>query len=557
MNRKINFHFYRTRFDVPILIFLFTAGIGVWAAYNPGAAWMRFWSICGAAILFYALAWLPGKKRWMLAAAAGLVGTGSAVFFLLANDWQLYPAKLAVLTQAGLWWMKVRPGFLSVYAHPEFSIDTGGIVAMTTPFLLASALRAWKEKNAGLALWVAGWAFFSGMAFLLSISRGLFTALGAGLAAWGILALSARYWPRLDGKRRRFVWGGLGVAAILLTASLLATGAGEASLLRRILGFYIDSDRYPVAVATLRLIGDVPFTGGGLGSFDGFFSSYILVIPFTYLSNSHNLFLDIGLAQGLAGLAAFAWIFFGSFRLVFPSPAKPDLLLRQATFASLVVLLFHGLVYDAMYGKTGALLLFFLPGIACALSRTGVENPAGPSPSVHRRGRILAALAAVLLAAAGLLLAWPRLAAAWYANLGVVQMAKVELKNFPTGSWDTGDIPQHLGPAEEAFYRALELDPDQRTANYHLGRFAMMRENFTEAVTYLNRARQAAPNHPGIVKTLAYNYVWTGQFDQALALIKDKTAARQEMDSYVWWWQARGRSELSENALQMLKLIDE
>ena len=50
---------------------------------------------------------------------------------------------------------------------------------------------------------------------------------------------------------------------------------------------------------------DYPITGGGLNSFPGLYSQYMLGIPQFYFINSYNLFLDVAIEQGIIGGLAF------------------------------------------------------------------------------------------------------------------------------------------------------------------------------------------------------------------------------------------------------------
>ena len=47
--------FKRTPFDWLIAIFLVTAWVGYWAAYDISAAWVKIWLIVSGVLLYYAL----------------------------------------------------------------------------------------------------------------------------------------------------------------------------------------------------------------------------------------------------------------------------------------------------------------------------------------------------------------------------------------------------------------------------------------------------------------------------------------------------------------------
>jgi len=67
------FPFQRTRFELPLVVFLLTAAIGVWAAYGQEDARAKFWLLIGGILLYYSLAGQPQDNLW---AIAGFLSTG-------------------------------------------------------------------------------------------------------------------------------------------------------------------------------------------------------------------------------------------------------------------------------------------------------------------------------------------------------------------------------------------------------------------------------------------------------------------------------------------------
>ena len=70
------------------------------------------------------------------------------------------------------------------------------------------------------------------------------------------------------------------------------------------------------------------------------------------------------------------------------------------------------------------------------------------------------------------------------------------------------------------FDRALALNPSNETALYRLGLLAGSRRDYAAAVQNLAPAQRADPGHRGIVKTLAYAYIWSGDMQDARPLLK-------------------------------------
>ena len=121
-----------------------------------------------------------------------------------------------------------------------------------------------------------------------------------------------------------------------MVLATVSVAAGFALLRFRDLATYFDrtpgfpsaSSRSQLAVDALRLVGDFPFTGGGLNAFPGLYSEYLRVIPHYLFGYSHNLYLDVSIEQGLAGLAALLAVLWLSLRSSFRAGAARPVGLR-------------------------------------------------------------------------------------------------------------------------------------------------------------------------------------------------------------------------------------
>jgi hypothetical protein len=276
------------------------------------------------------------------------------------------------------------------------------------------------------------------------------------------------------------------------------------------------------------------------------------VIPFFFLPNGHNIFLDATLEQGPLGMVAMATIFFGSFVLLFvisktEADNKQDQqVFRLAIGISLVIMLVHGLVEDTVYGSQASFFLFALPGLTLAATLPRGQAITG---SVLSDGWVVGSMLVLLLAlvAAWLIATRQSITSTWLANLGAVKMAQVELANWPTNKWDDGSNLEALRPAEELFERSLAAG-NNRTAHHRLGLIAMLRRNFDQAVAHLETVNGFDGRHQGIDKNLAYSYVWAGLYEDALGMMDRVPEARDEMSVYVWWWETQGRDDLAGQA---------
>jgi hypothetical protein len=311
---------------------------------------------------------------------------------------------------------------------------------------------------------------------------------------------------------------------------------------------------------------DYPFIGGGLGSFPGLYSQYLLVIPHHYFTNSYNLFLDVAIEQGVIGGFVFLLIYVGS--VWFGSQA----LLRIRTddtmffvwisFFVLMIVIVHGMLYDYLYSGIGTFLLFLPVGALM----NGISQTVGGSdgrlldlfsqlrePNIWNRSLPLAVggvLVFILVLFSG------RIRSMWHANLGAVQLSQVELMGFPTGQWADSEIVPKLTSAEASLHTSLQLDPANQTANHRFGLISMLRTDFESAVGYLEVANKHAPGHRGIIKSLGYCYVWLGDFDSAQRLLAEIPEAGEELGIYIWWWGNRDRFDLSDRAFQMISRLE-
>jgi hypothetical protein len=540
-------------------IFVFTAAVGVWAAYSKESASMKFWLIIGAAFIFYALAGQPRENLWYIVVLINLAGVLLAGFFLLTHDWETAPSEFGFLNHLGLRWMSIRP----VHAIPKLNPNlVGGLLTLTMPFLLALNLHA-RRRRYRVGFWLSIVATgFVALGLLLTGSQSAWLALMAGIGAWVIWWLSGKLSTAVNLSR------GAAFAILLALACILPILLGlfwpgeSIDLLDRLPGRFDASDRLSLNRSSLDLVADYPFTGGGLASFPGLYSQYILVIPVFFLQNGHNTVLDTALEQAILGFVALTGIFIGSIWFLLRAelgaqkengngdPIVDLSLVRWAIAVSLVVMMVHGLVDDAVYGSPAVLFLFSLPGLTMAVVLPERELRSGSSRII---GQAQTAILTVILATIVLLaLVGKQLTSAWYANLGAVAMARNELAAWPTNQWDDGSNVDALGPAEELFRKSLESYPNNRTAHHRLGLASMLKRDFGSAVAHLEAAARTTPHHEGIRKALAYSYVWSGQFDQAQSLMVEIPEAGQEMQVYSWWWTTQDREDLAARATHMV-----
>lgn len=569
-----HFPFRRSRFDGWLLIFGVTAVLGTFTAYSSEQAWGKFWVLVGAMAIYFAIVTVSRRDAWLLAGAAGPVGALLAIYFVVSNNWQQWPADIGLFNRIGMAWMSIRPSLPLPVLHPN---TLAGMMALVLPFTLAFAMYAWQKRQIRwlqLAV-VSGGVAAGGLLFTSSV--GAWLALAVGLGCWVLWLISGPFGNRLPISRHS-VFGGLlfllFLVGLIFLYFLLGTGGGQED----------SATRLGLARQTLFLIEDFALTGSGLATFPALYAQYIRVTPSFFAAYS-NLYFDVWLEQGLFALIALLAVLGSSFGLLLkrawarPEPAafpvvqadddekrekrrqhkkrlpQEMALFQWAAFVSLVVMVLHGLIDNALYGAQASPLLFFAPAMVILVTRR--RRSAAVVPAKVRRQRWAIGLGATAVLLVGLFFGFrQRVQAQWYANRGALALARAELVGWPTDQWDSGEELARFEAAAALLERARTIDPQNRTANHRLGLIAMVERDYETAVTYLEEANGASPDYRGIIKSLGYSYAWLGQFHQAVQMLEAVPEAQAEMSIYTSWWERQNRLDLAANASEMVAILE-
>jgi hypothetical protein len=395
-------------------------------------------------------------------------------------------------------------------------------------------------------------AAFVAYGLLISQSRGAWIGLAVALTL-GVLL-------RLPNWAERLIVAGLvlvgGLLGLYIISRLLPPGQGMLAVSSAL---QTANSRFVLYRNSLHLLGDYPFTGIGLGdTFAMVYSHYQLLIRVPFLSYSHNLFLSVGLGQGLLGLAGLAWLLVGFYHFVGRVERAgldaQSLPLFRAAWLGTTVTLVHGLTDAPQFSAAR----WTMPMLLALLALTAmIGRPAltpGDSEKAGRRWRwpALAALTAVL--AFVVLLFGRPLLGAWYANLGAIYQTRANL------SPGLPDATREATAARAAWYfeRALSWDPAQPVANRRLGQMIMEHEDFEKAVVYLERAYPYELTNQATLKALGYAYLWTGRLDAAQILLRQldvQSELIEELGNWSWWWGTRSRADLAAAAAEMAQRL--
>lgn len=501
--------------------------------------------IVTAVLLYYSLSTQSRENLVWVSLFFFCVGVGTSLYYFLTHDFVAAPRKLEIVNDIGRWVMSVRPQTAWTQIHPNY---VAGIIAVTIPFIIYPVIK-FRNNNSAFTLLFRGFVVaglgLAGIALLMATSRGVIFAIFSGAGAW----LLWRF-INSDGIRRQIkseaVFPILIVAYLIVVVAFLYIGPARSGSVFSGEYHFGNGSRAELFSRSVYLLLDYPITGGGLGSFPGLYSQYLLGIPFFNVPNSHNLFLDVGIEQGVFGGLAFLFLYLASLWWVSKSVVQGD---EDQTFKwivlfSLIVAIVHGMVDDYLYNGVGAMLSLFLVGLS-------VNGKRDNTPIVKRLDLqtlgILAAVWAVVI-----FVNINQIRAMWYANLGAVQLEKVELLGFPNAGWAGPATVSQLDAADASLHSALQLDPANRTANQRLGLILMLRRDFESASGFLERAEKQSSSHRGVIKSLGYCYVWLGNMDKGWQLLSQIPEAREELDVYTHWWKQQGRNDLSENAILAL-----
>lgn len=559
--------FERSGFEVPLLIFIITAGIGIWAAYDKQAAEEKFWIIGVATIIFVALVGQPKANIGGVAGLVGMMGVIIAFYFILGNDWNLQSSDLGVINRVGRWIMTFRPAFEIPPLPPNFA---GGLLAMIAPISLLYIYYSWRKRDLQMVIISGIMGFLILTALILTSSRGAFLALLTGAGIWFVWRGSL-YLARKSKRSVSLIFLIIiSMIAIPTVWFVLAYPGGLIALFDRLPGLASGESRLDLAISAGKLIEDYPFTGGGLRSFPGLFSQYIMVTPYFLFAYSHNFYLDIILEQGFLGGLALLVLILGSAiilaRQILVDREDHQLkILGEAVFIGLIVILVHGLVDDALYGDLGTPLLLLLPGIAVMLVRSWqpadvtAEQPENAIKTVRdfvsmRKGLFFGGATFVIIVIT-FFIYQKQLLASWYANIGAVEMSRWELAGWPFDKWNADPDVSPIASAETMFSKSLSFNANQRTSRHRQGLIAMQRRDFGTASEELERAYELDREHRGIRKSLGYAYVWDGKLDEAQMLLQEINEAEYEMGVYSWWWQELDRRDLAGQAREMETIL--
>lgn len=539
-----------TPFDLPLALFLLTAALALWAAYDRETAWPKFWLVVGGVLLFYALA---NARTTRAAVRVGLVtgfAVGLSLYFLATNDWTWYNAAFETMNRLGQSIQRLLPPLPGPRLNPN---EIGGLLAMMLPFVAWSTLRAWQRaatrpRRRKAAIWVPALLTLGALALVLlglvmTGSRGALLACGvAGLV--GGLCWAAGCLTRSDTKQR---WIALG---LLVTALIAAVGIGTLWLaaevsLARVFDLTTWFNRLEFQRNSLTLVQDYALIGAGLDGFEMLYTTYVLLIHVGYIFHSHSLFTGVAIDQGLPGLLALIWMWALFATLVWNAVRMSRRDRAQVTdraslvgiaTLSLLIVLLHGTVENALYGR--GVLFLFVP-LAFAVPATSEEVR-----RVRQRQVLGFLVVGVPLCLA---LLWPgRTLSLVHSNLGSVYQSQAELSVYSWPEWPLQDEVRRqvdMGKAMSEFEKAVALNPRNATANRRLGMIELSLGQYEDALAHLEAAYAVEPNVTTTRQLFGEALIVNGRLEEGQALWSDVTRAQGQLDARIFWYEYIGDTQ--------------
>ena len=531
---------------IALTLFVAGAGVGVWVSYDPTLSWPIMLTLLVSIGLFFTIPFTPfsGWSKGVVI-AAGLL----AFYFISQYAHFDYPLETGTVARLGRLTGSLFPSLVIFTPHPNAAAGFIEGALLINLVLIGRAEGRWRWFWLGLAGLLA-------YAVLISGSRGAWLGLAVAIGLWLLLIFREWAWP--------LALTGGGFVAGLLGSAYVITRLAEPGQRILLLTSLVDTahSRLTLYHNSLQLFKDYPFTGIGLGdTFAMLYSRYQLLIQVPYLYYAHNLWLSVGLGQGVLGLLGLAGLlvaFYGFvIRVERTRPAEEILVFFRPAWLGVTVSLVHGLADAVQFSLDfwTMPMLFVLAGLAVATGRRALAQSEQTvyvsAPSMKFRYVNLTVWGSMIgLLLLGAVFFWRPLIAAGYANLGAIYQAKADLS--PT--LDETGRQQIANQATAYFEQALQVDSAQPTANRRLGQIALENHDFETAITYLERAYTQEPDNQAIFKALGYAYLWTGRLDAAENLFRQVDVSNRVVDElgyWQWWWGTQDRADLSAYAGEM------
>jgi O-antigen ligase len=483
--------FPKNGLEVPLILFISSAAIATWIAFDRPTAALQFARILAGCALFYAVIDSSQNVRRLTAALLVLASVVLAIYWPIQHDFTAQPAKFDPLNTAGLWVNTHLPHInLSTLTGSSIHANVAaGTLLLAIPFGVYLSWVWLREKRPVPAIIsIAATLIITG-GLLMTGSRGAWLGLvGASLIA-GLVWIQRRWF--FTPRDRSFFWITASLGAITFMVYLIPTDN---------LGALVNLIPGPTGSLVSRavlwrqgasLIRDYPFTGGGLKTFWLVHPLYALLINVHVLQHVHNSFLEVWIEQGILGalallagtlvVATWAW----------DALSRKDV--RACAWAglfSLTAVALQGLFDVVFYIERTLPLIGLALGFAWYASS---NSQAGEStPVINRRYVWIRGIILAVIVLSGFLFN-QEILSSWNSNMGAINQTRAELayydpKNFADLSMDQIRRSIDLSQAEIGFNQALNYNNSNATAFNRLTQIEMSRREFSPALQHMQTA---------------------------------------------------------------------
>jgi hypothetical protein len=281
------------------------------------------------------------------------------------------------------------------------------------------------------------------------------------------------------------------------------------------------------------------------------YSTYALFLHVGFAGHGHNLFLDLTIQQGIFAVLILFWMLVlmgeavwrvlgGRRVLKRPGPAASERANKQtsrqgillgAAALSILILILHGLVDDAIYG-TRMVILLFVPFAFAVPELLRAKTP-------DARQQVRAIFVGLLIVGIILIFSWRPVLSLFNSNLAAVRQGQAELGVYEWPEWPVQDAVRSevdLAPAIEGYERAISLNPGNASARRRLGQILLSLGEYGEAIRHLEDAYAQAPWDNATRQLLGEAYLVHGRVDDGDALWSRVNNAQGQLQLRAGWY---------------------
>ena len=481
----------KTQLEIPGALFIGSAAISVWIAYDRPTAFLQFCRILAACVLFYAVCDSRERHLRWIAASLLLAATILALYWPIQHDFFSAPAKYGIINLIGRWINRTVPQITleSITGSSIHSNVAAGTLALALPFSCALLWDSIRNSRTPLILV----SLISTLAIIFSLimtsSRGAWMGVLTAAFLLFLIWIQRRYIT--SPFQRKIFWGILLIIAFTGAAILFATGNIEP-----LLGQIPDpSGSLQSRTALWRhgvgLIRDYPFTGSGLMTFWMVYSAYSLLIHPEYLAHIHNSILQVWIEQGILGVIALG---FGSIIILkwtWNALGKKGVLIwGWAGLASLIIIAVHGIVDVVFYVERTLPIIGLAIGFTWFLTPhkgSEIHNYIPAQEKDNRYSLMYFSLGTVIIIILFSLIFYSSLNSLIKSNMGTISQTQKELSTYDTSSWDEFPLDEvrrsiDLNDSLVAFRSALIFNPGNITAIHRQAQIALSLQRFEDAL---------------------------------------------------------------------------